>query len=134
VTLRILTHAERDLRGTMPELWPPFMGHDPVVSTFWPRLYDVYADFQLWVVDGKQTVAYACTLPVQWDGVPEQRGLDWALSNGAAGEPTTLCAVVAGIVPEYRGRGLSGAILRRMAGLGTAHGRDAMFGPVRAPG
>jgi hypothetical protein len=57
VNLRILTHAERDLRGTMPELWPLFMAHDPVVSTFWPRLYDVYPDFQLWVVDGKNTVA-----------------------------------------------------------------------------
>jgi GNAT superfamily N-acetyltransferase len=42
-----------------------------------------------------------------------------------------LCAVVAGIAPEYRGRGLSTALLRRMAGLGTAHGLDAMIAPVR---
>ena len=96
MSLRILTHAERDLRDTMPDLWPAFIAHDPVVSSFWPRLYELYADFQLWVVDGKKTVAYACTLPVHWDGVPEERGLDWAMSNGAAGEPTTLCAVVAG--------------------------------------
>jgi GNAT superfamily N-acetyltransferase len=131
VKLRILTHAERDLRGSMPDLWPPFMAHDPVVSTFWPRLYEVYPDFQLWVVDGRRTIAYACTLPVRWDGIPEERGLDWAMSNGVAGEPTTLCAVVAGIAPEYRGRGLSAALLRRMAGLGTAHGLDAMIAPVR---
>jgi GNAT superfamily N-acetyltransferase len=129
--LRILTHAERDLRGTLSELWPQFMAHDPVVSTFWPRLYEVYPDFQLWVVDGKETVAYACTLPVQWDGVPEERGLDWAMSNGAGGDPTTLCAVVVGITPEYRGRGLSSVLLRRMAGLGTAHGLDSMIAPVR---
>ena len=51
--LRILTHAEKDLRGTMPHLWPAFMDQDPIVSTFWPRLYEVYADFQLWVLDGK---------------------------------------------------------------------------------
>ena len=68
--LRIITHAERDLRGKMPELWPAFMDHDQVVATFWPRLYDVYADFQLWVVDGKETVGYACTLPVSGTAFP----------------------------------------------------------------
>ena len=131
MSLRILTHAERDLRGSMADLWPPFLAHDPVVSTFWPRLYEVYADFQLWVVDGKRTAAYACTLPVHWDGIPEERGLDWAMSNGVAGEPTTLCAVAAGVAPEYRGQGLAAALLRRMAGLGTAHGLDAMIATVR---
>ena len=49
------------------------MAYDPIVSTFWPRLYEVYPDFQLWVVDGRRTVAYACTLPVHWDGVPEDK-------------------------------------------------------------
>jgi GNAT superfamily N-acetyltransferase len=131
LTLRILTQAERDLRGSMRELWPPFMSEDPVVTAFWPRLYEVFPDFQLWLVDGKQTVGYACTVPVHWDGVPEQRGLDWALSNGQAGPPTTLCAVVAGLEQAYRGRGLATALLRRMAGLGTAHGLDAMIAPVR---
>ncbi len=95
--LRILTHAEKDLRDTMPHLWPAFMDQDPIVSTFWPRLYEVYADFQLWVLDGKTTVANACTLPVAWDGLAEPRGLDWAMTNGAAGPPTTLCAVVVNI-------------------------------------
>ncbi len=114
--LRIFTHAERDLSGKLPNLWPEFMGHDQVISTFWPRLYDVYPDFQLWIVDDKETIGYACTLPVRWDGIPEQRGLDWAMSNGVAGEPTTLCAVVAGVLPAYRGTGVASEILR-------AHGR-----------
>ena len=48
--------------------------------------------------DAKETIGYACTLPVRWDGVPQPRGIDWAMSNGAAGEPTTLCAIVAGVV------------------------------------
>jgi hypothetical protein len=131
VKLRIVTHAERDLRGSMPELWPRFMSEDQIVSKFWPRLYDVFPDFQLWAVDGKRTIGYACTVPVTWDGTPEQRGLDWALSNGQAGPPTTLCAVVAGLIPEYRGKGVSGPLLRRMASLGTAHGLDSMIAPVR---
>ena len=85
--LRILTHAERDLRGTLGDLWPKFMGHDPIANAFWPRLYEVFPDFQFWVVDEKATIGYACTVPVNWDGlVAEQRGVDWALSDGQAGE------------------------------------------------
>jgi hypothetical protein len=132
--LTIVTHAEHpELRGTMPELWPEFMRHDAVVTTFWPRLYELYADFQLWVVDrdARRTVGYACTLPVRWQGEAEPRGVDWAMSNGVTGEPTTLCAIVAGIVPEYRDGGLSAAILRRMGAIAAAHGLDALIAPVR---
>jgi GNAT superfamily N-acetyltransferase len=132
MSLRVLTHAERpQLRGTMPEVWPEFMRHDQTVTTFWPRLYEVYPDFQFWVVDGRKTVAYACSLPVAWDGEPQLRGVDWAMSNGAAGEPTTLCAIVMGIVPEYRGKGIAPALLRRMTGLAAGHGFDCLIAPVR---
>ena len=129
--LRILTHAERDLRGSLPYLWPEFMGHDPIVNAMWDRLYEVYPDFQFWVVDGRETVGYACTIPVHWDGLAEPRGLDWVFSNGQSGEPTTLSAVVAGLSPEYRGKGISAVLLRRMATLAHAHGLDCMIAPVR---
>lgn len=132
--IALVTHAEHpELRGTLPELWPEFMRHDAVVSTFWPRLYDVYPDFQLWAVDRDErlTVAYACTLPVHWEGEPEPRGVDWAMSSGTAGEPTTLCAIVAGVVPGYRGTGLSSVLLRRMAQLAAGHGLDCLIAPVR---
>jgi GNAT superfamily N-acetyltransferase len=134
VKLALVTHAEHpELQGTLPDLWPEFMRHDPIVATFWPRLYAEYPDFQLWAVDrdARRSVAYACTLPVNWDGTPSPRGLDWAMSSGVAGEPTTLCAVVAGVVPEYRGLGLAEAILRRMAGIAAAHGLDCLIAPVR---
>ncbi|HVM57917.1 MAG TPA: GNAT family N-acetyltransferase [Gaiellaceae bacterium] len=129
--IRILTHAEKDLGGTLPDLWPEFMTHDPIVSTFWPRLFEVYPDFQLWVLDGKTTVAQGCTLPVRWDGIPEPRGIDWAMTNGVAGEPSSLCAIVVAVVPEYRGKGLAEALLRRMASIAAAHGLDELIAPVR---
>jgi GNAT superfamily N-acetyltransferase len=134
--IALVTHAEHpELRGTLPDLWPDFMSHDPIVTAFWPRLYDLYPDFQLWVVDRdarpRRTVAYACTVPVRWDGTTEPRGIDWALTNGVAGAPTTLCAIVAGIIPEYRGSGLADAILRRMASVAAAHGLDSLIAPVR---
>ena len=129
--LRVVTHAEQDLLGTESQLWPPFMNQDQIVRAFWPRLYELYPDFQLWVLDGKRTVAYACTLPVRWDGIPEPRGIDWAMSNGVAGDPSDLCAIVVGITPEYGGQGLSAVLLRRMAGVAAAHGLDCMIAPVR---
>src|SRR5581483_11735503 len=129
--LRVVTHAERDLSGKLPNIWPEYMGHDAIAAAFWPRLYEVYADFQLWVLDDRDVIGYACTLPVHWDGVPEERGIDWAMSNGVTGEPTTLCAIVAGVIPSYRGRGIAPALLRRMSGVAAAHGLDCMIAPVR---
>jgi GNAT superfamily N-acetyltransferase len=131
VNLRILTHAEKDLRGKLPDLWPEFTRHDPVIDAFWPRLYEVYPDFQLWVVDGREPVAYACTLPVRWDGIPEPRGITWAMTDGVVGNPTSLCTIAAGVVPSHRGSGLAAAILRRVAGLAAAHGLDELIAPVR---
>ena len=134
VKLALVTHAEHpELRDSIDDLFPAFMNHDKIVASFWPRLYDEYPDFQLWAVDRdeRRTVAYASTLPVRWDGTPAPRGIDWAMTNGIEGEPTTLCAIVAAIVPEYRGSGLSAAIVRRMISIAAAHGLDGLIAPVR---
>ena len=115
--LAIVTHLERPrLRGTLPDLWPEFMNHDNVVQAFWPKLYDVYPDFQIWAVDRetepRRAIGYACSVPIAWDEeAPSPRGLDWALTDGVEGLPTALCAVVAGVAPEYRGQGIAEAIL-----------------------
>ena len=132
--LALVTHAEHpELDGTLPSLWPAFMQHDPVAREFWPKLYDLYSDFQLWAVDRdeKKTVGYACSVPVLWDGKPSPRGVDWALTDGVARPSTALCAVVAGLVPEYRGRGIAEAILRRLAAIAAAHDLRALVAPVR---
>jgi len=135
VKLALVTHAEHpELQGTMPSIWPDYMAHDPVVEGFWPKLYEVYPDFQLWAVDrdARLTVGYACSVPVLWDGKPSPRGVDWALTDGVGVGPTTaLCAVVAGVVPEYRGRGIAEAILRRLGAIAAAHGLPALVAPVR---
>jgi len=132
--LAIVTHAEHpELRGTLPEFFPEFMRHDPIVEAFWPSLYDVYPDFQLWAVDRefRRSVGYGCTLPVQWNGEPDPRGIDWAMSGGTSGKPTTLCAIVVGVVPDYRGTGVSAAIVDRMRSVAAGHGLDALIAPVR---
>jgi GNAT superfamily N-acetyltransferase len=134
--LALVTHFERPrLRGTLPSLWPEFMAHDNVVQKFWPQLYDLYPDFQLWVLDREATtrkaIGYACSVPVQWNGNPSARGLDWALTDGVEGQPNALCAVVAGLLPEYRGRGIAEAILRRLGAVAAGHGLEALVAPAR---
>ena len=135
--LALVTHLERPrLRGTLPDVWPAFMSHDNVVQAFWPKLYDVYPDFQLWAVDRevepRRAIGYACSVPVAWDDeAPSARGLDWALTDGVEGTPTALCAVVAGVAPEYRGRGVAEAILRRLGSVAAGHGLDLLVAPVR---
>ena len=134
--LAFVTHAEHpELKKTVPDIWPEFMAHDPVVQSFWPQLYDQYPDFQLWVIDRdagrRATVGYACSVPVGWNETPSPRGIDWALTDGVEAAPTTLCAIVAGVVPDYRGLGIAETILRRLAAIGAGHGLDALVAPVR---
>jgi GNAT superfamily N-acetyltransferase len=136
VKLALVTHAERPkLRGTLPSPWPEFISHDPVVEAFWPQLYDLYPDFQLWVVDRevgpRHAVASACSVPVAWDGIPSPRGLDWVLTDGVQGSPTALCAIVASVVAEYRGLGIAETILRRLAAIAAGHGLTALVAPLR---
>ena len=67
--LALVTHAERPrLRGTLPDVWPEFMAHDNVVQSFWPQLYDVYPDFQIWVVDREERPRAGDRLRVQRAG------------------------------------------------------------------
>ena len=131
--LRIYTHAERDLRGTMPNLWPEFMNARPGrLDLLAAAVRGLRRTSSSGSSTGRRRSAYACTLPVRWDGMPEQRGLDWAMSNGVAGEPTTLCAVVAGDPPVVsRHRASQSELLQRMSGLATAHGLDCLIAPVR---
>ena len=87
------------------------MAHDPVVQSFWPQLYDQYPDFQLWVVD-REAGRRGRRLRVQRARAvgrdPSPRGIDWALTDGVEGDADdALCAIVAGVVPEYRGFGIA---------------------------
>ncbi|MBV8064324.1 MAG: hypothetical protein JOY72_10940 [Actinobacteria bacterium] len=130
--LRIVTHVEHpELQGAVPNVWPEFMNNDQLVSDFWPTLYEVYPDFQLWLLDGRKPIGYACTLPVVWNGEPNPRGLDWAVTDGQGGMPTTLCGVVATLVPQYRGAGIAPVVVARMTKLAAAHGLDSLIAPVR---
>ena len=135
--LALVTHAEHPkLRGTLPDIWPEFMAHDPVVQSFWPQLYDQYPDFQLWVVDreadGRRTVGYACSVPVVWNGdaVAARRRLG-ADRRGRGDADDAVRGRRRASSPSTAGSGIAETILRRLAADRRGHGLDALVAPVR---
>jgi GNAT superfamily N-acetyltransferase len=138
VSLQAVTYAIRpDLRrredvDALADVWPEFLLHDATVNEHYGRVRDGHPEFQVLLLDGDVAIAEGSTIPVRWDGVPEPRGVDWALDTGSlAGTPTTLCALEAKISPDYRGRGLSRVLVEHMLGLAREHGLDALIAPVR---
>jgi GNAT superfamily N-acetyltransferase len=114
------------------DAFPEFMHHDPVANRYFGRLRDELPDLQLVLLDADDVVAEANTIGVAWDGVPDPRGVDWALERGFEGPPpTTLCALQARIRPDAQGRGLSRVLLEGMRGLARSNDLDALIAPVR---
>jgi hypothetical protein len=53
-------YVDRRLNG----IWPEFLLHDKISNRYWGRLYEEYADFQFFMVDGDEILAEANCLPV----------------------------------------------------------------------
>jgi GNAT superfamily N-acetyltransferase len=133
----LATFAERpDLAARtseIPSVWPEFMLHDDIVSSYWSRLRDELAHFQLVLYDEARdaVIGEARTVPFRWRGLPA--GLDDVLVRAFAddGAPTALSACVAIVAPDRRGEGLSGRLVEGMRELARAHGLTRFVAPVR---
>ena len=117
--------------------WPTFMQKDPVGGQFYGRVFDLYPELHLVVVDATgRAVArlHAVPLSVGIEELPD-RGWDAALEGAGKARIDPPWAVVslieARVDPALRGGGLSGPLLeemrRRMAAAGVRH----LVGPVR---
>jgi len=138
MNVNAVTYAERPgLRhradvDALIDVWPEFLLHDATVNAHYGRVRDEHPEFQILLLDGDLVIAEGNTIPVAWDGVPQSRGVDWALDTGSlAGTPTTLCALEAKVSPDHHGRGLSRVLLEHMVGLARQHGLDSLIAPVR---
>ncbi len=143
--LKTYTLAEQpDREADFEELadagWPRFLRQHEAqgLGRHWPSLYTTWADYQLVVMEGLQTLAVGHTVPISWDGTPEDLpgSLAEILARAAADteagrKPTALSALAALVAPTHRGKGVSTVLLRAMAALAATSRLTALVAPVR---
>lgn len=136
------TSAYQDMvAGLASAAWPEFMLHDPVADEFWEHLFSDFPDCQFALVDNDsgRVAAMANSLPLNWDGFPEELpegGWDWAFRQGVHDrlqglQPHTLCAIQIAIHPDYRGEGLSAGMVNEMRAVSRRQGFERLIAPVR---
>jgi GNAT superfamily N-acetyltransferase len=106
-------------------IWPEFLLHDKISNRYWDRLYEDYADFQFFLVDGDEILAEGNCLPVAGQPTHWRDAFLAAFERG--GKPDHVCALAIIVSPTQRGRNLSESMLEHMRGLA------APFGPLVAP-
>jgi hypothetical protein len=141
----LVTHTERPDLGDHAQgedflsQWPAFMFHDPVADEHYPVMYERCPEFQFYIVDdGGSLLGNGNSIPVAWDGSPEDLpgGWDEALIRGTLGakdgtRPTALCALQATVSSLHGGRGLGPALTNAMRVLARDAGLDSLIAPVR---
>jgi GNAT superfamily N-acetyltransferase len=145
MTLRTFTASERpDLDQRVSELtasqFPEYNRHGDVMSGYWPRLWEAFADLQFVLHDEQsdEVLGEGHAIPCGWDGTVEglPDGIDAVLEDGfsleAAGrKPTALSALSIVIVPGYQGGGLSRLMIEAMRSMARERGLENLLAPVR---
>ncbi len=144
LNITVATLAERpdlaDQMWNMPNNWPTFMQQDPIADVYFPRLPEVFPEYQLvGFTDDEHVVAKIHSLPFRWAGTDEdlpERGWDAVLERGFTGydreiQPTAVSLLEARIVPAHVGTGLSPRMLQAAAANARRLGFSDLFGPVR---
>jgi hypothetical protein len=138
--VRAFTVAERpELAGpawdATRDSFPEYNNHGDVLNRYWGRLTEERPELQFHLVgDGDEILARARSLPVRWNGTPEDlpSGIDGAIARGFdEGGANALCAMVIQIPRSKQGRGLSAVALKAMSDLARAHGFESLIAPVR---
>lgn len=119
--------------------WEPYMFHDPVADRYYPTMYELYPEFQFYILDESGTViATGNSIPFLWDGstmdLPD--GWDDALTRGALDgrsgmKPNTLCALQATASAQFTARGLGGTLVQAMRRIAANAGLTSLVAPVR---
>ncbi len=126
--------------------WPEFMLHDSVADKYFMSLYDVFPEFQYWLVDEVDDkeiiIGIGNTITLFFDGelkdLPE-KGWDWALEKGFLDKekgikPNFQCALSITMNPLYKGKGISSEMVIAMKELGERAGLQNLILPVRPSG
>jgi hypothetical protein len=145
MALKIVTHVERpDLLDrwyeVIRQVWPTFMGKDPICNTHWDGLEQYFPECQTYLIDDQtdELVGKGTTVPVAWDGTVQglPGGVDDVLLAAVRDREqqppaNVLCALQAGILPQHRGTGLSRVVIGAMRDIAARLGLPDLIAPVR---
>jgi len=139
-TLAEQPDREPDFDALAEAGWPRFMRQRDALGlgAYWPDLFTQWADYQLVVMEGLRTLAVGHTIPISWNGTPEDLPDSMAAilrraaeDTAAARPPTALSALAALVAPAHRGKGVSTILLRAMQALAASTRLTALIAPVR---
>lgn len=140
LTLAEQPDREKDFDDLAESGWPRFMRQrdERGLGAYWPDLFTQWADYQLVVMEGLQTLAVGHTIPISWDGTPADLPDSMAAILARAAEdtatqrpPTALAALAALVAPPHRGKGVSAILLRAIHELARTTRLRTLVAPVR---
>lgn len=147
--LTITTLAERpELEGPMwdmSQVWPEFMLHDLLAAVTYDWMVRELPEYVLVATDADGTlVARAFSVPFLLNSPRRQGRLPamgwdqvmlWAFADRRDGRGTdTVSAIEVAVLPELRGKGLSGLMVAAMRDNAAKHGFGELVAPVRPNG
>jgi len=120
-------------------VWPEFMLNDAVANEYFFKLYEVFPQYQYWLLEGEKIVGIGNSIPLSWNkglhDLPEE-GWDWALEKGFIDykkkrTADILCALSITISPEFQGKGVSREMINSMMTIGLKNHFKELIIPVR---
>jgi len=127
----IEVRSEKLSRRTFPE----YMNLNEPGGKYWDRLYEIFPDFQVALLDGEELVAEAHAVPVAWDGTLDDlpSGWDEGFVRGMTSEraATSLQALAISVLPERQGEQLSSRMIAAFRDMARASGLASVLAPVR---
>jgi hypothetical protein len=124
-------------QGLFYDVWPEYNMHGNHTGRYFGALFPRFAHLQVLLTDRRsgQIIGRGRTIPFRWDGTLEglPAGIDAVGLQAVTepGPPTALSALAAEVAADYQGGGLSGLIIRAMAGVAGRHGLAPLVAPVR---
>lgn len=121
-------------------VWPDYILADKVNQLYWEKIYEVFADYQFYLLEGDTVVGNGNCIPLhlteeELQDLPDG-GWDWALeksildfNNGL--KPNTLCALQIGLNKEYQGKGISKQLIGFMKSIAISTNKKAFILPIR---
>jgi hypothetical protein len=126
-----------DAMWNMESTWPEFMNRDPVGERLFPKVPEMFPEYQVvGLDDDDHVIARLMAAPFHWEGSEDElpdRGWDGILERAIydGGPATAVSWLEARIAPGRQGEGLSTQLLAGARRNVQRLGIDALFGPVR---